>query len=76
MAKLDAVMNTPPRGLYERFRRGLLEYHSEVRTPYALLQPPLTFLSTSESISRRVASASVYRSSNRTSQRSGGVLSV
>jgi hypothetical protein len=26
----QAVMNTAPQGLYERFRRGLLEYHSEV----------------------------------------------
>ena len=25
-----AVMSTAPSGLYERFRRGLLEYHSEV----------------------------------------------
>ena len=25
-----AVMKKKPRGLYERFRRGLLEYHSEV----------------------------------------------
>jgi hypothetical protein len=24
------MMNTRPNGLYERFRRGLLEYHSEV----------------------------------------------
>ena len=24
------VMKTAPKGLYERFRRGLLEYHSEV----------------------------------------------
>jgi ferredoxin-like protein FixX len=24
------VMTTSPKGLYERFRRGLLEYHSEV----------------------------------------------
>lgn len=24
------VMSAAPRGLYERFRRGLLEYHSEV----------------------------------------------
>jgi hypothetical protein len=26
------VMATTPNGLYERFRRGLLEYHSEVRS--------------------------------------------
>jgi hypothetical protein len=25
------VMKREPRGLYEQFRRGLLEYHSEVR---------------------------------------------
>ena len=28
--KQAAIMKTAPTGLYERFRRGLLEYHSEV----------------------------------------------
>lgn len=26
----ERIMSKPPQGLYERFRRGLLEYHSEV----------------------------------------------
>lgn len=30
-----AVMRTRPEGIYERFRRGLLEYHSEVSGPGA-----------------------------------------
>jgi hypothetical protein len=29
-----AVMSSQPHGLYERFRRGLLEYHSEVSGVY------------------------------------------
>jgi hypothetical protein len=31
MERQASVMATAPQGLYERFRRGLLEYHSEVR---------------------------------------------
>jgi hypothetical protein len=30
MERQADVMTTSPNGLYERFRRGLLEYHSEV----------------------------------------------
>ena len=30
MERQASVMATAPSGLYERFRRGLLEYHSEV----------------------------------------------
>ena len=30
MQRQADVMTTSPKGLYERFRRGLLEYHSEV----------------------------------------------
>lgn len=30
MQRQADVMTTSPNGLYERFRRGLLEYHSEV----------------------------------------------
>lgn len=30
MERQARVMGTRPEGIYERFRRGLLEYHSEV----------------------------------------------
>jgi hypothetical protein len=33
MQRQADVMTTSPKGLYERFRRGLLEYHSEVHRP-------------------------------------------
>ena len=50
----DSVMKREPRGLYEQFRRGLLEYHSEVRVAQCG-----TDLRMNENISKRVGKRNV-----------------
>lgn len=70
------VMSTAPHGLYERFRRGLLEYHSEVRVRLRPGRPfadgLVVFLRMSENTSSLAGRHSVSKCFKRMSPKSGG----
>ncbi len=62
-------MATDPHGLYERFRRGLLEYHSEVS--FEALAVIAHHGRTKENISKHVEKHNAFMFTRRMSPRSG-----